>query len=62
MKKYEPTSFWIVTAIASGLTVIIIAFLIWFAYIGHEPLEPIHDEELHASIIRSEGKLSAVKT
>lgn len=62
MKTYEPNSFWVVTAFASVLTVILIAFLIWFAYIGHEPLEPIHDEEPHASIIKTERKLFVVKT
>lgn len=62
MKKFEPISFWVVTATASAFTVLIIAFLIWFAYFGHEPLEPIHDEEPHASIIKSESKLFAVKT
>lgn len=57
MTKYEPRSFWIVTVAVIGVVILTIAFLSWFAYFGHEVLEPIHDEEPHALIIQSQRQI-----
>ena len=48
MKKYEPNSFRLITGIVILIFTIVIAAFIWFVYIGHEPYEPIHDENPHA--------------
>ncbi|MBK8813683.1 MAG: hypothetical protein IPN69_23540 [Acidobacteria bacterium] len=47
--SHETPIFWVVTAVALVTTVVIIAVFIWFVYIGHEPLEPVHDENPHAA-------------
>ncbi len=57
MTKNEPNSFWIVTVAIIGVVILTIVFLSWFAYFGHEVLEPIHDEEPHALIIQSQIKI-----
>lgn len=46
---HETPIFWVVTGVALVMTAVIIALFIWFVYIGHEPLEPVHDETPHAS-------------
>jgi nitric oxide reductase large subunit len=46
---YEPPIFWFISVIVLVIMAITIALFIWFVYIGHEPLEPVHDENPHAS-------------
>lgn len=51
MKKvFEPKSFWVFTTIILIIVGLTIVGFIWFFYIGHEPFEPVHDEEPHAFI------------
>ena len=50
--KYEPSGFWVFTTAALIITALIIILFAWFVYIGHEPLEPVHDEFPHAVLTK----------
>lgn len=49
--NHETPFFWIVTVIAILVVAIAIGIFSWFVYIGHEPYEPVHDENPHAQIM-----------
>ena len=46
----EPNSFWTLTVIVIIILSFLVTIAFWFFIWGHEPFEPIHDEEPHASI------------
>lgn len=50
--NYEPPVFWVFTAATLVVTIAFITMFAWFVYIGHEPLEPVHDEFPHAALIK----------
>lgn len=59
---YEPPIFWMVTTVVLVIAAITIILFAWFMYIGHEPLEPVHDENPHASVTNISRKLHYLKT
>ncbi|MEQ1644411.1 MAG: hypothetical protein ABL959_13270 [Pyrinomonadaceae bacterium] len=57
--NHESPSFWVVTTIAMVVTAVIIFLFVWFVYIGHEPLEPIHDDNPHAALTKTHQNIRA---
>lgn len=50
--RNEPGSFWRLTIVAVFILSLLVMFSLWFFGWGHEPLEPVHDEEPHAAVLR----------